>query len=178
MSFGKYSPLTAQWFSSHQPATSPARMSFTTRDVSPSSPMILLSTAQTNLSDTTVLNMSSISLPLQSPTMPQERCLPPSYGTSLNADLHFPLFCTPYYGFVPATEADLMVEILQLSSFLCTCCFSRTGEGLPNLGDSLPTASALLSMLSAIPNERPGGSLAVFPGTGVFIVLLNRVSPR
>ena len=73
MSFGKYSPLTAQWFSSHQPATSPARMSFTTRDVSPSLPMILLSTAQTNLSDTTVPNMSSISLPLQSPIMPQER---------------------------------------------------------------------------------------------------------
>ena len=88
---------------------------------------------------------------------------------SVEADLHLPLFCTPYYGFVPSTEVDLLVEILQLSSFLCTCCFSSAGEGLSQLGDSLPTASALLSMLSAIPNERPGGGIAVFPGTGVFI---------
>ena len=88
---------------------------------------------------------------------------------SVEADLHFPLFCTPYYGFVPSTEVDLLVEILQLSSFLCTCCFSSEGEGLSQLGDSLPTASALLSMLSAIPNERSGGSIAVFPGTGMFI---------
>ena len=70
-------------------------------------------------------------------------------------------FCTPYYGFVPGTEVDLFVEILQLSSFLCTCCFSTDGHDLPQLGDSVPTAAALLSMLSAIPNDRPGGSIAV-----------------
>ena len=87
----------------------------------------------------------------------------------VEADLHFPLFCTPYYGFVPGSEVDLLVEILQLSSFLCTCCFSADGKDLPQLGDSIPTAAALLSTLSAIPNERPGGSLDVFPGTGVFI---------
>ena len=88
---------------------------------------------------------------------------------SVKADLHFPLFCTPYYGFVPTSEVDLLVEILQLSTFLYTCCFSREGEGLSQLGDSLPTAAALLSTLASIPNDRSGGSIEVFPGTGVFI---------
>ena len=88
---------------------------------------------------------------------------------SIEADLHCPLFCTPYYGFVPDSEVDLFVEILQLSSFLCSCCFSNDGHDIPQLGDSVPTAAALLSILSAIPNERPRGSIAVFPGTGVFI---------
>ena len=92
---------------------------------------------------------------------------------SSEADLHFPLFCTPYYGFVPDTEVDLFAEILQLSSFLCSCCFSTDGQDILQLGDSVPTAAALLSMLSAIPNERPGGSIAVFPGTGVFVTLLR-----
>ena len=75
---------------------------------------------------------------------------------SIEADLHFPLFCTPYYGFVPETEVDLFVEILQLSSFLCSCCFANEGNDIPHLGDSAPTAAALLSTLSAIPNERSG----------------------
>ena len=88
---------------------------------------------------------------------------------SIEADLHFPLFCTPYYGFVPETEVDLFVEILQLSSFLCSCCFANDGNDIPHLGDSAPTAAALLSTLSAIPNERSEGSIAAFPGTGVFI---------
>ena len=88
---------------------------------------------------------------------------------SIEADLHFPLLCTPYYGFVPETEVDLFVEILQLSSFLCSCCFANDGNDIPHLGDSAPTAAALLSTLSAIPNERSGGSIAAFPGTGVFI---------
>ena len=34
-----------------------------------------------------------------------ENLAPPS----IEADLHFPLFCTPYYGFVPDTEVDLLV---------------------------------------------------------------------
>ena len=88
---------------------------------------------------------------------------------SIEADLHFPLLCTPYYGFVPETEVDLFVEILQLSSFLCSCCFANDANDIPHLGDSAPTAAALLSTLSAIPNERSGGSIAAFPGTGVFI---------
>ena len=88
---------------------------------------------------------------------------------SIEADLHFPFLCTPYYGFVPETEVDLFVEILQLSSFLCSCCFANDGNDIPHLGDSAPTAAALLSTLSAIPNERSGGSIAAFPGTGVFI---------
>ena len=90
-------------------------------------------------------------------------CLPTSYGSAL---------C--YGGLALSTFLYALLWVRSCHwnrsvSFLCTCCFSRTGEGLPNLGDSLPTASALLSMLSAIPNDRPGGSLAVFPGTGVFI---------
>ena len=72
MSFEKYSPLTAPWFSFHQPATLPALMYFITRGVFPSLPMILLSNARMNLSGTTALNMSNTLLPLQSPTMPQE----------------------------------------------------------------------------------------------------------
>ena len=31
-------------------------------------------------------------------------------------DLHFPLFCTPYYGFVPEDMTDMHIELLQLSA--------------------------------------------------------------
>ena len=85
---------------------------------------------------------------------------------SIEADLHFPLFCTPYYGFVPETEVDLFVEILQLSSFLCSCCFANDGNDIPHLGDSAPTAAALLSTLSAIPNERSGEVVRPSPALG------------
>ena len=33
-------------------------------------------------------------------------------------DAHFPLYCTPYYGYSPTTSVDLKVEILQLSNHL------------------------------------------------------------
>ena len=171
MNFEKCLPLIAHWSFSLLPEQSPAQMCFISRDKFPSLPMILLSTALMNLSVTTALTMSSslYASSLSEHAAGSASCRQAMVPHSVEADLHFPLFCTPYYGFVPSTEVDLLVEILQLSSFLCTCCFSRTGEGLSELGDSLPTASALLSMLSAIPNERPGGGIAVFPFTGVFI---------
>ena len=153
------------WSSSPLPANSLALMSFIILGRSRSLPTTLLSHAMMRPFAIIALTMSSNLSPLLFRTM----LLEPK--TTVNGWLpaQLRLICTsrcsaPYYGFVPASEVDLLVEILQLSSFLCTCCFSREGKGL-----SLPTAAALLSTISSIPNDRSGASIAVFPGTGVFI---------
>ena len=43
---------------------------------------------------------------------------------SVEADLYYALYCTPYYGFSPATSADFLVMVYQLSSFLIHCCYT------------------------------------------------------
>ena len=59
-------------------------------------------------------------------------------------DLHFPLFCTPYYGFVPEDMTDLHIELLHLA---------------------LPTPASLLATLAALYPER----ITTAPGEGVFL---------
>ena len=51
-------------------------------------------------------------------------------------DPHFPLYCTPYYGYSPTTSVDLQVEILQLSNHLVSS-LSLLSSKMED--DSLPT---------------------------------------
>ena len=53
-------------------------------------------------------------------------------------DPHFPLYCTPYYGYSPTTSVDLQVEILQLSNHLVSS-LSLLSSKMED--DSLPTPS-------------------------------------
>ena len=62
-------------------------------------------------------------------------------------DAHFPLYCTPYYGYSPTTSVDLQVEILQLSNHLVSS-LSLLSSKMED--DSLPTPSNLLSVLAAL----------------------------
>ena len=74
-------------------------------------------------------------------------------------DAHFPLYCTPYYGYSPTTSVDLQVEILQLSNHLVSSLSSKMED------DSLPTPSNLLSVLAALYPHL----LHVSPGEGLLL---------
>ena len=90
---------------------------------------------------------------------------------TIEADQHFPLLCTPYYGFIADTNLDTTVALLQLSNFLMACCYTSSGapHTLHNIDDTPPCPYELLSLFSCLPAALPGGKIEVFPGTGVFI---------
>ena len=90
---------------------------------------------------------------------------------TIDADQHFPLLCTPYYGFMADTILDTSVALLQLSNFLMACCYTSSGapHTLHNVDDTPPCPHELLSLFSCLPAALPGGKIQVFPGTGVFI---------
>ena len=77
-------------------------------------------------------------------------------------DAHFPLYCTPYYGYSPTTSVDLQVEILQLSNHLVSS-LSLLSSKMED--DSLPTPSNLLSVLAALYPHL----LHVSPGEGLLL---------
>ena len=81
-------------------------------------------------------------------------------------DAHFPLYCTPYYGYSPTTSVDLQVEILQLSNHLVS---SLSLLSIKMEDDSLPTPSNLLSVLAAfyphLLHVSPGEGLLLSPFT-------------
>ena len=47
---------------------------------------------------------------------------------SLTADLHFALYCTPYYGYVPENETDFIAMTFALADFLVYTCFTTNSE--------------------------------------------------
>ena len=77
-------------------------------------------------------------------------------------DLHFPLFCTPYYGFVPDDMTDFHIELFQLA-----CHLVRATPPLLDVwdGNTLPSPSSLLATLAALFPER----ITTVPGEGVFL---------
>ena len=77
-------------------------------------------------------------------------------------DAHFPLYCTPYYGYSPTTSVDLQVEILQLSNHLVSS-LSLLSSKMED--DSLPTPSNLLSVLAVLYPHL----LHVSPGEGLLL---------
>ena len=80
----------------------------------------------------------------------------------IQLDLHFPLFCTPYYGFVPEDMTDLHIELLHLARHLI-----RSTPPLLDVWDSntLPTPASLLATLAALYPAR----ITTAPGEGVFL---------
>ena len=80
----------------------------------------------------------------------------------VQVDLHFPLSCTPYYGYIPDDMADMHIELFQL-----TCHLLRSTPLLLDVwdGTTLPTPSTLLATLAALHPER----ITTVPGEGIFI---------
>ena len=100
---------------------------------------------------------------------------------SVEADLHFPLFCTPYYGFVPSTEVDLLVEILQLSSFLVPAAFPVPAKAYPNTGILCPLHQLSYPRSLPFPMSGLGVASLFFPAraylSATLLHLLNRGEP-
>ena len=69
---------------------------------------------------------------------------------SLTADLHFALYCTPYYGYTPASESDFIAMTYALSDFLVYTCFTTTGEPNAALSNLSARPGDLLTILSTI----------------------------
>ena len=88
---------------------------------------------------------------------------------SLAADLHFALYCTPYYGYVPENETDFLAMTFALADFLVYTCFTTNGEPNAALSNLSARPSDLLTVLSTI---HPS-FLSVSPGDGLFILPLT-----
>ena len=88
---------------------------------------------------------------------------------SVNADLHFALYCTPYYGHTPQSEADFVAMTVTLADFLVYTCF--TTDCAPNaaLSNLSVRPGDLLTILSTIHST----FLSVSPGDGIFILPLT-----
>ena len=84
---------------------------------------------------------------------------------SLTADLHFALYCTPYYGYTSASESDFIAMTYALSDFLVYTCFTTTGE--PNA--ALSNLSARPDLLTILSTIHPA-FLSVSPRDGLFIL--------
>ena len=85
---------------------------------------------------------------------------------SIDADLYYALYCTPYYGFSPDTSADFLVMAYQLSSFLVHCCYTAGGAATSALEDELnSTPEDLLTVLASAYKQWT----SLHPGQGVFI---------
>ena len=88
---------------------------------------------------------------------------------SLAADLHFALYCTPYYGYVPENETDFLAMTFALADFLVYTCFTTNGEPNAALSNLSARPGDLLTILSTI---HPS-FLSVSPGDGLFILPLT-----
>ena len=88
---------------------------------------------------------------------------------SLTADLHFALYCTPYYGYVPENETDFIAMTFALAGFLVYTCFTTNSEPNAALSNLSVRPGDLLTILSTI---HPS-FLSVSPGDGLFILPLT-----
>ena len=88
---------------------------------------------------------------------------------SVKADLHFALYCTPYYGYTPQSEADFVAMTFTLADFLVYTCFTTDSEPNAALSNLSVRPGDLLTILSAIHPT----FLSVSPGDGMFILPLT-----
>ena len=88
---------------------------------------------------------------------------------SVTADLHFPLYCTPYYGYTPQSEADFVTMTFTLADFLVYTCFTTDSEPNAALSNLSVRPGDLLTILSTIDPT----FLSVSPGDGMFILPLT-----
>ena len=88
---------------------------------------------------------------------------------SVTADLHFALYCTPYYGYLPESETDFIAMTFALADFLVYTCFTTNSEPNAALSNLSVRPGDLLTILSTI---HPS-FLSVSPGDGLFILPLT-----
>ena len=88
---------------------------------------------------------------------------------TLEADLHFPLFSSPYYGYTPQHEMDIIALLYNLSSFLLYSCYTSGGELSPALEDLSVLPGDLLTICSTL---HPSW-LSVQPGEGIFFLPIS-----
>ena len=88
---------------------------------------------------------------------------------SVTADLHFALYCTPYYGYIPESESDFLAMTFALADFLVYNCFTTDSEPNAALSNLSVRPGDLLTILSTI---HPS-FLSVSPGDGLFILPLT-----
>ena len=88
---------------------------------------------------------------------------------SVTADLHFALYCTPYYGYIPESESDFLAMTFTLADFLVYTCFTTDSEPNAALSNLSVRPGDLLTILSTI---HPA-FLPVSPGDGLFILPLT-----
>ena len=69
---------------------------------------------------------------------------------SVTADLHFALYCTPYYGYIPESETDFIAMTFALADFLVYTCFTTNSEPNAALSNLSVRPGDLLSILSTI----------------------------
>ena len=88
---------------------------------------------------------------------------------SVKADLHFALYCTPYYGYTPQSENDFVAMTFTLADFLVYTCFTTDSEPNAALANLSVRPGDLLTILSTIHPT----FLSVSPGDGIFILPLT-----
>ena len=69
---------------------------------------------------------------------------------SVKADLHFALYCTPYYGYTPQSEANFVAMTFTLADFLVYTCFTTDSEPNAALSNLSVRPGDLLTILSTI----------------------------
>ena len=93
-------------------------------------------------------------------------------SNAMDADLFYPLFCTPYYGYQPTSHTDFLVMVYQLSAFIVHCCYTKGGALNPAIdpNDALNcTPADLMTVLSTAYKQWT----SLHPGEGVLICSLT-----
>ena len=93
-------------------------------------------------------------------------------SNAMTADLFYPLFCTPYYGYQPTSHTDFLVMVYQLSAFIVHCCYTKEGTLNPAIDpdDAINcTPADLMSVLSTVYKQWT----SLHPGEGVLMCSLT-----
>ena len=93
-------------------------------------------------------------------------------SNAIDADLYYPLFCTPYYGYQPTSHTDFLVMVYQLSAFIVHCCYTKEGALNPAIVSNEAincTPADLMSVLSTTYKQWT----SLHPGEGVLMCSLT-----
>ena len=93
-------------------------------------------------------------------------------SNAIDADLYYPLFCTPYYGYQPTSHTDFLVMVYQLSAFIVHCCYTKEGALNPAIVPNEAincTPADLMSVLSTTYKQWT----SLHPGEGVLMCSLT-----
>ena len=93
-------------------------------------------------------------------------------SNAIDADLYYPLFCTPYYSYQPTSHTDFLVMVYQLSAFIVHCCYTKEGAFNPAIVSNEAincTPADLMSVLSTTYKQWT----SLHPGEGVLMCSLT-----